>query len=195
MYKLWVAFGTATSWHIPVHDITRSLSKSIALPMFYAYTGCDTVLSFGTEGKQTAWITRMNNEEVTPTFLALSAEPAHIKDNDIGALEPCSMFALAALTMLIKLPRIIHEEGKSNPIPPTKTALVHNIKRAVYQGRHCWGKMLQVSLNMSTHDKGIQPLEATSVNHTTWVKCCIGELFHCWVQKCVQDDVNVRKLH
>ena len=47
--ELWVAFGTAKSWHIPVHDITRSLgpSKSIALPMFYAYTGCDMVSLFG----------------------------------------------------------------------------------------------------------------------------------------------------
>ena len=82
--ELWVAFGTAKSWHIPVHDIARSLGPSMsALPMFYAYayTGCDTVLSFG-KGKKTAWITRMNYEEVTPTFLALSAEPAHIKDDD-----------------------------------------------------------------------------------------------------------------
>ena len=79
-------------------------------------------------------------------------------------------------------------------IPPTKAALVQHIKRAVCQGVHCWGKMLQVSLDMSTHDKGIQPLEATTVNHTTWVKCCIGELLHCWVQKNL-DDVNVRKLH
>ena len=29
----------------------------------------------------------MNNEEVTPTFLALSAGPAQIKDDDIAALE------------------------------------------------------------------------------------------------------------
>ena len=77
-----MAFGTAkSSWHIPVHEIARSLgpSKSIALPMFHAYTGCDTVSSFGTKGKRQHVITRMNYEEVTPTFLALSAGPAHNK--------------------------------------------------------------------------------------------------------------------
>ena len=77
--ELWVAFGTAKSWHIPVHDITRSLgpSKSIALPMFYACTGYDTVSSFGTKGKKTSWITRMNIEEVTPISL-LSLWTRHI---------------------------------------------------------------------------------------------------------------------
>ena len=76
-----MAFGTAKSfWHIPVHEIARSLgpNKSIALPMFHAHTRCDTVSSFGTKGKKTSWITRMNYEEVTPTFLALSAGPAQM---------------------------------------------------------------------------------------------------------------------
>ena len=64
-----------------VHDIARSLgpNKSIAVTMFYVYTGCHTVSSFGTKGKKTTWIIRMNNEEVIPTFLALPAGPAHIK--------------------------------------------------------------------------------------------------------------------
>ena len=63
-----VAFGTAkSSRHIPVHEIARSLgpSKSIALPMFHAYTGCDMVYSFNTKRKKTEWNTWMNYEEVT----------------------------------------------------------------------------------------------------------------------------------
>ena len=45
MQELWVAFGTAKKFrYIPVHDISQSLGpdKSQALPMFHAYTGCDT---------------------------------------------------------------------------------------------------------------------------------------------------------
>ena len=30
-------------------------------------------------------------------------------------------------------------------LPPSRAALIQHIKRAVYQGGHCWGKMLQVS--------------------------------------------------
>ena len=46
--ELWVAFGTAKKFrYILVHDISLSLGpdKSQALPVFHAYTGCDTVSS------------------------------------------------------------------------------------------------------------------------------------------------------
>ena len=58
--ELWVAFGTAKKFrYIPVHDISLSLcpDKSQALPMFHAYTGCDTISSFNTRGKKTASVT------------------------------------------------------------------------------------------------------------------------------------------
>ena len=74
--------------------------------MFHAYTGCDMVSSFGTKGKKTAWITRMNYEEVTPTFLALSAGQAHIKNDDIAALEWFTILLYdhtSSIIMLIKI--------------------------------------------------------------------------------------------
>ena len=58
--ELWIAFGTVKSFcHVPAHEIARSLgpSKSTALPMFHAYTGCDIVLSFSTKRKKSAWTT------------------------------------------------------------------------------------------------------------------------------------------
>ena len=76
--ELWVAFGTAKKFrYIPVHDISLPLGpdKSQALPMFHAYTGCDTVSSFNTRGKKTAWDIWKLFEEVTPIFLALSTGP------------------------------------------------------------------------------------------------------------------------
>ena len=33
-------------------------------------------------------------------------------------------------------------------LPPSRAALIQHIKRAVYQGGHCWGKMLQVSIQL-----------------------------------------------
>ena len=52
--ELWVAFGTGKNFrYIPAHKIAASLGpdKSLALPIFHAYTGCDTVSFFSTKGK------------------------------------------------------------------------------------------------------------------------------------------------
>ena len=60
MEELCVAFGTGKHLrYIPAHEIAKSLGseKPKALPMFHAFTGCDTVSSFSTKGKKTAWDT------------------------------------------------------------------------------------------------------------------------------------------
>ena len=44
--------------------------------MFHAFTGCDTVSSFGGRGKKTAWETWKAYEDVTPVFSALTACPS-----------------------------------------------------------------------------------------------------------------------
>ena len=47
--ELWVAFGTGKLLrYIPAHDIATALGdeKARSLPMFHAFTGCDTVSSF-----------------------------------------------------------------------------------------------------------------------------------------------------
>ena len=70
--ELWVVFGTAKRFrYIPAHEIAVSLGPDIsqALPMFHAYTGCDTVSSFYTRGKKTAWATWKIFEKVTPMDL------------------------------------------------------------------------------------------------------------------------------
>ena len=44
--KLWVAFGAGKSFQfLPTHEIARALGPDwcVALPMFHAFTGCDTV--------------------------------------------------------------------------------------------------------------------------------------------------------
>ncbi|GFO04549.1 hypothetical protein PoB_003105400 [Plakobranchus ocellatus] len=44
--EIWVAFGTGKHLrYIPAHDIAKELGyeKARALPMYHAFTGCDTV--------------------------------------------------------------------------------------------------------------------------------------------------------
>ena len=88
--QMWSAFGTGPHFrYIPAHEIAKTLGpdKSCALPMFHAYTGCDTVSSFATKGKKTAWDTWKAFGDVTPTFLTLSTGPAQIADEDMALLE------------------------------------------------------------------------------------------------------------
>jgi len=88
--ELWVTFGTGRNFrYIPVHEIAASIgpNKSRDLLMFHTYTGCDTVSSFATKGKKTAWDTWKSYNEVTTTFFALSAGPDQVADEDVTMLE------------------------------------------------------------------------------------------------------------
>ena len=51
------------------------LQKCLALPMFHAFTGCDTVSSFSGRGKKTAWETWNVFPEVTDAFILLMGQP------------------------------------------------------------------------------------------------------------------------
>ena len=53
--EIWVAFGTDKHLrYIPAHYIAKELGyeKARTLPMFHAFTGCDTVSSFAVRGKR-----------------------------------------------------------------------------------------------------------------------------------------------
>ena len=55
--EVWLAFGTGKGFrYLAAHELAVSLGpeKALALPMFHALTGCDTVSSFAGHGKKTA---------------------------------------------------------------------------------------------------------------------------------------------
>ena len=87
--ELRVAFGTGRHCrYILARKIATSLDpdKSRSIPIFHAYTGCDTVSSFGTEGKKSAWETWKVFEEAIPTFLGLSSGPEEKTDYNVPVL-------------------------------------------------------------------------------------------------------------
>ena len=76
--ELRIAFGTGKNFrYLSIHEMARALGpeKCIALPVFHAFTGCDTVSSFAGRGKKTAWDTWKAYEDVTEAFCALAACP------------------------------------------------------------------------------------------------------------------------
>lgn len=87
--EMWVAFGARKSFrHLAAHEMARALGpdQCIALPMFLAFTGCDTVSSFGGRGKKMVWDTWMIFDDVTRAVCALAATPDSI-DNWMEPLE------------------------------------------------------------------------------------------------------------
>ena len=66
--EIWIAFGTGRNFrYIAAHDIAKSLGaeKAYFLPVFHAFTGCDTVSAFHSKGKNTAWDTWLAYDDVT----------------------------------------------------------------------------------------------------------------------------------
>ncbi len=154
--ELWVAFGTGKKFrYIPAHEIALSLgpNKSQSLPIFHAFTGCDTVSSFHTRGKKTAWETWKAFEEVTATFLSLSDGPSEITEDQVTMLERFTILLYHRTSSKVHIDEARQElftvKGWAmDAIPPTKAALVQHIRRAIYQDGHCWGKMLQATIGM-----------------------------------------------
>ncbi len=138
--ELWVAFGTGKNFrYIPAHEIAASLGpdKSLALPIFHAYTGCDTVSAFSTKGKKTAWDTGRAFNEVTTTFLALSTGPALVTDCDVTVLERFTILLYDRTSSMVNIDQarqhLFTKKGRAmDALPPTKAALMQHIRRAVY---------------------------------------------------------------
>ena len=65
---IWVALGTGRNFkYLQMNAITRSLGeeKSLAMPYFHSFTGCDTTSSFFRKGKKTAWEAWKSYPDVT----------------------------------------------------------------------------------------------------------------------------------
>jgi len=75
---LWVAFGVGTHYkEIHINSIAEELGreKSMAMPMFHSFTGCDTTSQFFNKGKKSAWEAWKSYPDVTEAFKAIATEP------------------------------------------------------------------------------------------------------------------------
>ena len=126
-----------------------------ALPIFHAYTGCDTVSLLRTRSKKSAWDTWKAFDGVTATFLALSTGAVEMNDDHVASLEQFTILLYDHISNVVNIDEacqeLFIEKGRyMNAIPPIRAALVQHIKRAVYQGGHCWGKMLEIIICMAS---------------------------------------------
>ena len=78
---IWIAFGTGKNFmYIHINDVCNDLGndKSVALPVFHCFTGCDTTSAFFGKGKKSAWEAWKCYPQVTQAFLYMASHP-HIE--------------------------------------------------------------------------------------------------------------------
>ena len=126
--ELHMAFWTGKNFRYTCPwDCQVSWSWQIKGLVFNTFTGCDTVSAFATRGRKTAWDTWNPDDMATVwsfTILLYDHTSSQLNSDQ------------AHLELFIK-------KGRG-----TKDALVQHLKRAVYQGGHCWGQALEVAPNM-----------------------------------------------
>jgi hypothetical protein len=149
--ELWVAFGTGKKFrYLPAHQIFQALGsvKAKSLPMFHAFTGCDTVSAFAGKGKKTAWAVWRVYPEVTNSFNELSRSNDTISVENAASVERFSILLYDRTTQLSDINDVRKDlftrkgRFKHENLPPTKAALTEHTKRAVYQGGHVWGQAI-----------------------------------------------------
>ena len=146
--EMWVAFGAGKYFRcLPAHEIAKTLGpqRCEGLPMFHAFTGCDSVSFFGGRGKRTAWNVWQSFDEVTQAFISLTMTP-----ETIHALMPELERFVILLYDITSTKEKVNEGRKElftqkgramEGLPPTEAALTQHTKRAAYQAGHIWGQM------------------------------------------------------
>lgn len=147
--ELWIFFGTGVNRRrFSVHEIAASLgpNKARALPMFHAFTGCDTVSCFLGKGKKTAWQTWLQYDDVTSAFLHFMSCRS-LSDESLEKIERFVVLLYDRTSTKLRVndarKQLFAQKGRPmDAIPPTQAALIQHLRRAVYQGCHCWGQAL-----------------------------------------------------
>ena len=141
LLELWIGFGSGKNLRdIPIHDICSDLgpSRSMALPLFHAITGCDTTSHFLGCGKKTAWASWQNTLGLTETLLALTNAPSCFSLESLH-MEKLERFVVVMYSKGCGLAKVnearhrLFTSGKKTleSIPPSQAALFEHIKRAL----------------------------------------------------------------
>jgi len=139
-----MSFGSGKDFHfILAHEKCASLGsrRSTALPIFHAFTGCDTVSHFAQIGKNTASKVWETQQELTDAFYGLHNAPEEISEEVESSLE-CFTILLcdrtATCSSINECRKILftHKGCEMLVLPPTKAALKQHIKGSFnYRGQ------------------------------------------------------------
>ena len=192
--ELWVAFGVGSSFrYIAVHEIVNTMNPTqcLTLPVFHAFTGCDTVSAFAGRGKKTAWETWKSFPEVNDAFTELIRMQSEVSRKSIKHLERFVVLMYDQTSECMEVndarKRLFTQKSRNlENIPPTQAALKQHIKRTCYQANG-WNQALVLNPEMpdpsdwgwTKETTGWQPLWTTLPEAS---KSC-HELICCRCQK------------
>ena len=139
--ELWLAFGHSAHFrYIGAHVIASELGNDYCrgLPFMHAISGCDTVSSFSSVGKKTAWEVWKSLPEITEVFKRLSATPDEVTEADLKELERYVVLLYSRTSQLTDVNEarkhlFSYCNRKLENIPPSRAALLQHVKRAAYQ--------------------------------------------------------------
>ena len=146
--QLTIAFG---SWqyfrYINFNKIAALLGekRALALPMFHAFTGCDTVSFFAGKGKRSAMKAWEIASTVTQSFLSVEQNPSLVSDEDMAIIEQFVVYLYDPTSELssvnaVRLELFAKKNRSIENIPPTHASLLHHVHRAALQA-NCWEQM------------------------------------------------------
>ena len=155
--ELWVRLGSGKKMHdIPIYTLSAQLgpSRCIALPLFHAVTGCDTVSHLLGCGKKTAWSAWHSIPGLTDTLVSLTSDP-HSLSPQSQHMETLEKFVVVmyskgcGVVRLNKARLRLFTSGKKTleALPPTQAALYQHVRRAVLQ-TIIWSQATSVHMNI-----------------------------------------------
>ena len=141
---IWVAFGTGKHfdyWHI--NTICHNLGKerSLALPFFHSFTGCDTTSAFFRRGKKMASEAWKCFPDVSTAFTAIALNPFTHLDTTSPIFSLLQRFTIllyskssnVELLDEARMELFCRDNKTMESIPPTSNALLQHAKRVAYQ--------------------------------------------------------------
>ena len=146
--ELWIGFGTGKHYRdIAIQSMHTELgtSKSRALPLFHALTGCDTTSHFLGCDKKTAWPAWKSTPFLTETMVTLTEDPHSV------TLESVHMQCIERFVVLMYSKTCgsatvddaryhLFSTGSRSleNILPTRAALFQHVKRSLLQASFIW---------------------------------------------------------
>ena len=144
LLDIWVAFGKGKKFKFySINHICASLGeqKSQALPVFHALTGCDITSAFKGKGKKSAWQAWKMYTDITETFVFLASNLFEILLDESIHFRRIQRFTIvlydktSCLNFVDEARKDLfcHKNQAMDKIPPTKNALLHHSKCAIFQ--------------------------------------------------------------
>ena len=147
--ELWISFGTKSNFrYISIHKVVADMDHHICttLPMFHAFTGCDTVSSFCGRGKKTEWNAWNVFPEAKQVFEALQLMQTDMNESTMATVERFVVLLYNRTSDIMNVNEsrkyLFTQKGRSlENLPPTLEVLKQHTKRAIYQS-YCWNRAL-----------------------------------------------------